>query len=154
MREEAQSAQMDDRIIDLLTYDADLPYGEIARRLGSNASTVRKRILALKRRGVIRKFMVEVDEGSLGQKLNVSLGVDVDPTKFINAAKRLTAIPEVAMAFHTSGGHDIFLILWTKDRESLAKLVNSINSIDGGHQRHTLIHNREAEVESRSAPIK
>jgi len=131
VRQEAQSAQMDDKIIDLLTYDADLPYEEIARRLGSNASTVRKRILALKRRGVIRKFMVEVDEGSLGQKLNISLGVDVDPTKFIDVAKRLTAIPEVAMAFHTSGGHDIFLVLWTKDRESLAKFVNSINSIDG-----------------------
>ena len=55
----------------------------------------------------------------------------MDPTKFIDVAKRLTAIPEVAMAFHTSGGHDIFLVLWTKDRESLAKFVNSINSIDG-----------------------
>jgi Lrp/AsnC family transcriptional regulator for asnA, asnC and gidA len=122
---------MDDKIIDLLTYDADLPYKEIARRLGSNESTIRKRILALKRRGVIRKFMVEVDEGSLGQKLNVSLGIDVDPTKFIDVAKRLTAIPEVAIALHTSGGHDIFLILWTKDRESLAKLVDSISLIDG-----------------------
>jgi Lrp/AsnC family transcriptional regulator, regulator for asnA, asnC and gidA len=131
VREETQSAQMDDKIIDLLTYDADLPYKEIARRLGSNESTIRKRILALKRRGVIRKFMVEVDEGSLGQKLNVSLGIDVDPTKFIDVAKRLTAIPEVAIALHTSGGHDIFLILWTKDRESLAKLVDSISLIDG-----------------------
>jgi Lrp/AsnC family transcriptional regulator, regulator for asnA, asnC and gidA len=131
VREETQSAQMDDKIIDLLTYDADVPYKEIARRLGSNESTVRKRILALKRRGVIRKFMVEVDEGSLGQKLNVSLGIDVDPTKFIDVAKRLTAIPEVAIALHTSGGHDIFLILWTKDRESLAKLVDSISLIDG-----------------------
>jgi Lrp/AsnC family transcriptional regulator, regulator for asnA, asnC and gidA len=131
VREQAQSAQMDDKIIDLLTYDADLPYKEIARRLRSNESTIRKRILALKRRGVIRKFMIEVDEGSLGQKLNVSLGVDVDPTKFIDVAKKLTAIPEVAIALHTSGGHDIFLILWTKDRESLAKLVDSISLIDG-----------------------
>jgi Lrp/AsnC family transcriptional regulator for asnA, asnC and gidA len=131
VREETQSAQMDDKIIDLLRYDADLPYKEIARRLGSNESTVRKRILALRRRGVIRKFMVEVDEGSLGQKLNVSLGVDVDPTKFIDVARKLTAIPEVAMAFHTSGAHDIFLILWTKDRESLAKFVDNISLIDG-----------------------
>jgi Lrp/AsnC family transcriptional regulator, regulator for asnA, asnC and gidA len=130
-KEVMQSAEMDDKIIGLLTVDADLPYREIAKKLGSNASTVRKRILALKRRGVIRKFMVEVDEGSLGRRLNVSLAVDVDPTKFIDVARRLVAIPEIAMAFHTSGGHDIFLILWTKDSESLSAIVNSVTSIDG-----------------------
>ncbi len=75
--------------------------------------------------------MVEVDEERLGRKLNVSLGVDVDPTKFIDVRRRLIAIPEVAMAFQTSGGHDIFLILWTKDRESLAQIIESISSIDG-----------------------
>ncbi len=126
-----QSAEIDDRIIDVLTYDADLTYREIARKLRLNTSTVRKRILALKRRGVIRRFMVEVDEESLGRKLYVSLAVDVDPTKFIDVARGLVAIPEVSMAFQTSGGHDIFLILWTKDRDSLTQFVKSISSIDG-----------------------
>ncbi len=126
-----QSAEIDDRIIDILTYDADLTYREIARKLRLNASTVRKRILALKRRGVIRRFMVEVDEERLGRKLNVSLAVDVDPTKFIDVGRRLVAIPEVAMAFQTSGGHDIFLILWTKDRESLSQIIKNISLIDG-----------------------
>ena len=126
-----QSAEIDDKIIDILTHDAYLTYREIGRKLGLNASTVRKRILALKRRGVIRRFMVEVDEEALGRKLNVSLAVDVDPTKFIDVARRLVAIPEVAMAFQTSGGHDIFLILWTKDRESLTQFIKIITSIDG-----------------------
>jgi len=125
------SAEIDDRIIDVLTYNADLTYKEIANKLGLNESTVRKRILALKRRGVIRRFMVEVDEESLGRKLNVSLALDVDPTKFIEATRKLIAIPEIAMAFHTSGGHDIFLILWTKDRESLTQFIKIITSIDG-----------------------
>ncbi len=126
-----QSAEIDDRIIDVLTHDADLTYTEIGRKLRLNASTVRKRILALKRRAVIRRFMVEVDEETLGRKLNVSLAVDADPTKFIDVARRLIAIPEVAMAFQTSGGHDIFLILWTKDRESLTQIVKNISSIAG-----------------------
>ena len=126
-----QSAEIDDKIIDILTHDAYLTYREIGRKLGLNASTVRKRILALKRRGVIRRFMVEVDEEALGRKLNVSLAVDVDPTKFIAVARRLIAVPEVAMAFQTSGGHDIFLILWTKDRESLTQFIKIITSIDG-----------------------
>ncbi len=45
-----QSAEIDDKIIDILTHDAYLTYREIGRKLGLNASTVRKRILALKRR--------------------------------------------------------------------------------------------------------
>jgi DNA-binding Lrp family transcriptional regulator len=126
-----QSAEMDDRIIDILTHDADLTYKEIAGKLGLNESTVRKRILALKRKGVIRKFIVEVDEESLGRKLNVSLALDVDPTKFIEVTRRLRVIPEVAIALHTSGGHGIFLILWTKDRETLGQFIKSISSIDG-----------------------
>jgi DNA-binding Lrp family transcriptional regulator len=130
-KEVMQSAEMDDRIIDILTHDADLTYKEIAGKLGLNESTVRKRILALKRRGVIRRFIVEVDEESLGRKLNVSLALDVDPTKFIEVTRILKVIPEVAIALHTSGGHDIFLILWTKDRETLAQFIKSISSIDG-----------------------
>jgi len=130
-KEILQSAEIDDKIIDVLTHDAYLTYREIGSKLGLNASTVRKRILALKRRGVIRRFIVEVDEEALGRKLNVSLAVDVDPTKFIAVARRLIAVPEVAMAFQTSGGHDIFLILWTKDRDSLTQIVKSISSIDG-----------------------
>ncbi len=126
-----QSAEIDDRIIDVLSYDADLTYREIARQLKLNASTVRKRILALKRRGVIRRIMIEVDEERLGRKLNVSLAVDVDPTRFIHVQRSLVAMPEVAMAFQTSGGHDIFLILWTKDRESLTQIIKNVSSING-----------------------
>lgn len=126
-----QSAGMDDRIVDILTRNADLTYKEIGEELGLNKSTVRKRILALKRRGVIRRFMVEVDEKRLGRNLYVSIALDVDPTRFIEVTKKLTTFPEIALAFHASGGHDIFLFLWTNDRESLDKLIKNIASIDG-----------------------
>jgi DNA-binding Lrp family transcriptional regulator len=126
-----QSAEIDDRIVDVLTKNADLTYKEIARQLGLNQSTVRKRILSLKRRGVIRRFMVEVDEESLGRSLYVSIALDIDPTKYMEVTKRLVVFPEIGLAFQASGGHDVFLFLWTEDRESLTRFIKKITSIDG-----------------------
>ena len=125
------SSEIDGRIIDLLVMDADLSYREIARKLRLNPSTVRKRVLSLKRRGVIRKVIVEVDTEKIGLKLNVSLGIDVDPTKSIEASKRLAGMPETVMGFHTSGGHDFYVIVHARDRESLTKIINKYRSIEG-----------------------
>jgi len=72
----AQLESADDRIIDLLSRDADLTYREMAEKLGLNESTVRKRVLALRRTGVIRRVMVEVDTERMGLKLNAQVGVD------------------------------------------------------------------------------
>ncbi len=124
-------APTDERIIDVLYKDADVTYKEIARNLGLNESTVRKRILALRKSGVIRKFMVEIDTETLGNKMLVELGVDVDPPKLIEVGRKLVAIPEAEMVFNTAGGHDFWAVVWTKDRESLAEVVNRVALING-----------------------
>ncbi len=123
--------KVDEQIIDLLREDADLTYKEMGRRLRLNESTVRKRVLSLRKRGVIRRFMVEVDSGVLEFKLNASIGVDADPSMSIEVGRRLVAMPESAMVFNTSGGHDFFVIVWTKDRDSLMQIVHKIVSIEG-----------------------
>ena len=127
----AQLENADERIIDLLTRDADLTYREMATRLGLNESTVRKRVLALRRTGVIRRVMVEVDMERLGLKLNVQVGVDADPSKLISVGRGLVAMPEAAMVFSTSGGHDFYVVAWTKDSESLSRIIDNIAAVDG-----------------------
>jgi len=127
----AQLESADDRIIDLLSRDADLTYREMAEKLGLNESTVRKRVLALRRTGVIRRVMVEVDTERMGLKLNAQVGVDADPSKLIGVGRELVAMPEAAMVFSTSGGHDFFVVVWTKDSGSLSRIIDSVAAIDG-----------------------
>lgn len=127
----ARPENTDDRIVDLLSRDADLTYREMAKNLKLNESTVRKRVLALRRRGVIRRVMVEVDTERLGLKLNAQVGVDVDPSKLIEVGRRLVAMPEAAMVFSTSGGHEFYVVVWTKDSESFSRIIDSISAIDG-----------------------
>ena len=124
----------DTRIVSLLMQNADLTYKEMAEKLKLNESTVRKRVLALQKSGIIKKYLVEVDTERLGYKTNVMLGVDVDPSKMMEIGRKLVAIPETRMVYNTSGGNDFVVVVWTKDREGLAKVVDHILGFEGVHK--------------------
>ncbi len=125
------STDTDDRIIMLLSQNADLTYKEMAKKLRLNESTVRKRVLSLRRRGVIKRFLVEVDEERMGYKTRVMLGVDAEPSKMIEVGKKLVAIEEARMVFNVTGDHDFQVVVWTRDRESFASVLNQVNAING-----------------------
>ncbi len=65
-----RTREADAKIIGLLMQNADLTYKEMASRLKLNESTVRKRVLALQKSGIIKKYLVEVDTDKLGYKTN------------------------------------------------------------------------------------
>ena len=123
--------ETDDRIVGLLSQNADLSYREMARRLRLNESTVRKRVIALRKRGIIRRFLVDVDADKLGYKTRAMLGIDVDPSNIMDVGKTLSAIHDVRMLFNTSGGHDFHAVVWSRDREAFAQLLNRISSTEG-----------------------
>jgi len=123
--------ETDDRIIALLQENAELSYRELGARLQLNESTVRKRILALRKRGVIRRFIVDVDAVKLGYKSNVMLGVDADPSKLMEVGSKLAAIPEARFVFSTSGENDFQVIVWARSRETIARIVDQVSSIQG-----------------------
>lgn len=122
--------ETDRKIIAVLDRDASLTSKEVARRLGMNESTVRKRITILIENRVI-KYYVQIDTSQIGLKTEASLGVDVEASKILEAGKRFTEIPGIRMVFHTSGEHDFWLVVWTTDRESLSKIVDKVSAVDG-----------------------
>jgi DNA-binding Lrp family transcriptional regulator len=84
---------VDNKIISLLQQDASLGYEDVARKLGMNESTIRKRILLLRERHVITKFSVEVDSALLGFRARSILGVDVEPSKLLHVSGQLSRTP-------------------------------------------------------------
>ncbi len=121
----------DDRIIALLQQDADLTYKEMARKLKLNESTVRKKVLSLRRRGVIRRFLAQVDTNKLGYRVDAGLGINADPAKMMEVGKKLALMPETRLVISLSGEYDFFTVVWTRDREALSKIMNSISKIEG-----------------------
>jgi len=121
----------DSRIIGLLRQNADLSYTEMARRLRLNESTLRKRIIALRSKGIIRRRLADVNAEKLGYKSRMMLAVDAEPSKLLDVGKRLAAIPQARFVFAMSGESDFLVVIWTRDSDSMAKVVDSVGVIEG-----------------------
>ncbi len=125
------SEETDARIIALLQRNADLTNREMAKRLKLNESTVRKRILALRKKGIIRRRLADVNAEKLGYKSRMMLAVDAEPSKIVEVGKKLAVIPQARFVFAMSGEFDFLVVIWTRDNDSMAKVVGGVGTIEG-----------------------
>ena len=124
--------EKDERIIEILQCDARMPYTEIAKMLKISESTVRKRISAIERAGIIKKYSAIVDPVKMGYKTVTIIGLDVDPSKFLEAAQKMATFPEAKYVATSTGDHMIMAEIWTKDGKELTDLITKrIGNIDG-----------------------
>jgi len=120
----SQPDKTDLKIIKMLEEDGRRPCTEMAETIGLSESAVRKRISALQRNGVIRKFTVKVEPSRLGINTVAIVGVDAEPTKLLEIAQRLCEFEEVKCVATSSGDHMIITEVWTKDGRELTRFIS------------------------------
>lgn len=119
-------------ILKVLEKDSSLPYAEVARILKMKEATVRKRILTLREKGVIKKFTILVDPAKIGLKTVAIIGLDVDPTRLLEACERLSQIPEIRYVATSTGDHMVMTEVWASDGKHLAEIISEkIGKIEG-----------------------
>ena len=124
--------KLDLEILKMLQGDSRIPFTEIAQELKLSESTIRKRVQKLQKKGVIKKFTIEIDPSKIGIRTVAIVGVDVDPTKLLTAAQKLCEIKKVRSVATSTGDHMIMTEIWTKDGRELTKLISEkIAKIDG-----------------------
>ncbi|MGQ9719619.1 MAG: Lrp/AsnC family transcriptional regulator [Nitrososphaerales archaeon] len=124
--------ELDLKIIELLQIDGNLSFTEIARRLRLNESTIRKRILALKKKGVIKRITVIIDPYRIGLSTVAIVGIDVEPSMLLKVAQRLCEIQEVKYVAMSAGDHMIMTKIWARDGRELSKIISEkIGAIEG-----------------------
>jgi Lrp/AsnC family transcriptional regulator for asnA, asnC and gidA len=124
--------EIDEKIIKALEEDAKATYKELAEKLGMKESTIRKRILNLIEKKVIKKFTITVDPSKLGKSSIAIIGVEVDPSLLLNAAQKLSEIPEAKFVATSTGDHMIMMEVWAKDGKELTKIISEkIAKVDG-----------------------
>jgi Lrp/AsnC family transcriptional regulator for asnA, asnC and gidA len=123
---------LDAKILQMLEADGSISFTEIARKLKLNESTVRKRVLSLKEKGVIKKFSVIVDPAKIGLGTVAVIGIDAAPDKLLEIAQRLTEMPETKYVATSTGDHMIMTEIWAKDGKELSQILSEkIGVIEG-----------------------
>ena len=125
----------DRKIIEALRENSRTPFTEIAQKLGVSESTIRNRVQALENDGVIKKYTILVDPSKMGYNTVSIVGLDVEPSMFLEAAKSMAEIDKVQYVATSTGDHMIMSEIWTRDGRELSVLISEkIGKIKGVHR--------------------
>lgn len=129
--------QIDSDILIILRDDARIPYQTLGDRVHLSANAAADRVRRLVRRGVIRRFTIEVDQSRLGRDLEAVIDVragDVD--KFRRGA--LTC-PEVTWLAHVTGRTDFQLHVHVAGTAGLNNLLQRFTTEFGASETLTTV---------------
>lgn len=127
--------ERDEKIIEILRKDSRTPNTEIAEEIGISEAAVRNRIKELKKKGVIKRYTVEVDSSELGYNSVALVGADVEPDRFLEAAKELAELDQTKEVSLTTGDHMIMMEIWAEDGEHLTEILTDKIGKIGGVER-------------------
>ena len=116
--------EKDVKIIKMLMDDARISYTNMAKELNITEAAVRKRVKNLESRGVIKKYTVEIDSSKLGYNIISLTGIDTEPEKFLDVAKKLKNEDFAKSVYITTGDHMIMVEVWAKDGDELTKIIS------------------------------
>ena len=123
------------KIIEILKGDSRTAFTEIAKILDVSEATVRKRVKNLEDKKVITGYSIKVNRSKLGYNTVAYVGLDVEPSMFLDAARKMTEIEEVKYVATATGDHMIMTEIITKDGKELMKIISEkIGKIKGVHR--------------------
>lgn len=117
---------VDRRLLRLLASDARRTNASLAAELGIAQSTCLARIAALRRRGVIRRFTVDVDPSALGNGLEALIFVRIRPgARHLMAefGQSMRSVPGVTQLFFLGGDEDFLLHVSVRDAQEVRDFV-------------------------------
>ncbi|MEO9891417.1 AsnC family transcriptional regulator [Aurantibacter sp.] len=125
--------EIDNKILGLLSDNAQMPYTEIAKKLVISPGTVHARINKMKTLGVIKGATLSLDYSKIGWKMTIFLGIYLRETMlYKQVIKQLKEVNEVVKIHHSTGKYDVFIKMHAKDSIHYRKVYqDSILTING-----------------------
>jgi len=119
------------KIIKALQTDARKPIVRLAREVGANEATVRRRIDKLSKEGIIERFTVVLDYHKLGRVIKAFIGLRVQPAKLREIVDHLSKHPDIQVLYRTSGDTDIFAEVIFEKMEDLNEFLEEELRLEG-----------------------
>jgi Lrp/AsnC family leucine-responsive transcriptional regulator len=129
--------RIDSEILMILRDDARIPYQTLGDRVHLSANAAADRVRRLLRRGVIRKFTVEVDQSRLGRDLEAV--IDVRTTDLEGFRRGALTCPEVTWLAHVTGRTDFQLHVHVAGTAGLNALLQRFTTEFGASETLTTV---------------
>ncbi|CAI9831551.1 MAG: Lrp/AsnC family transcriptional regulator [Nitrosopumilus sp.] len=132
--------ELDMRLLAELARDSSESVPVLAERLGVGASVLYSRIRRMSKKGLIRRFTVEVDYALLGLGVRASVGMSRNPKFKEHIRESLMKMPEVVSISEVTGRFDAIVQVVARDLDTLHTVVmERIGRIEGVNSTETFV---------------
>jgi Lrp/AsnC family leucine-responsive transcriptional regulator len=126
------SAEIDNRIIDMLVRNGRASFARIAQEIGLSPHAVAERVRRLEARGIIQGYTALIDQSELGRGLAAYIDVRLAPTTEPDTFERLArSLPATRAVAFVTGRFDYIVQLACKDPADLDQTVRELRSRGG-----------------------
>jgi Lrp/AsnC family transcriptional regulator, regulator for asnA, asnC and gidA len=115
--------KVDRAIVAYLQYDGRMPFTEIAEELGLSEGAVRRRVKQMVDANVLQIVGI-VEPQYLEWQAAAMVAVTVETGEIEAAAEEIAKFPEVTYLFMASGGYDLFIEVYCRDRDHFAEFLS------------------------------
>ena len=134
-----QLDEKDRAIVSRLQYDGRKPFTDIAAEMGISEGSVRRRVKrlidsgALQIVGIVEPQLLDWDAAGM-------VGVTVHAGQIDAVARQLAQFPEVSYLFMASGGFDLFVEVYCRDREHFVSFLSDrLQQVPGVERTETFM---------------
>ncbi|MBN2251467.1 MAG: Lrp/AsnC family transcriptional regulator [Candidatus Altiarchaeota archaeon] len=131
--------ELDLNILKELRKDARKSHRDIAEKLGVAEGTIYNRVNKLHEKGVIKRFMVDLDFSKLGFDLTVVIGLVVEGGHLKEIEAKVAKKANVSALYDVTGEYDALIVAKFKDRETLDNFIKSIMAIPHVKRTYTML---------------
>lgn len=130
---------LDKKILSLIQDDARASFAKIAHKLGVSEGTIHLRVRKMQKRDVIKGFYTIVSPEKLGKGLTAFITVKADPAKYPGVLQSLLEIADISEIHDVTGEFYAMLKVRTKDKESLAGVIDKVGTVKGVTATQTMV---------------
>ncbi len=130
---------LDLKILKELQRDGRVSFRDIAEKLGVAEGTIYNHVSKLEEKGIIKRFMADIDFTKLGYDLIVAIGVMVEGGSLPQIEENIGKSPNVTAVYDVTGEYDAIVIARFSERSELNDFVKGLLSIAGVKRTNTMM---------------
>ena len=141
---------LDRKILDVIRENARMSYSEIGKETGISRVSVKKRMDAMEKSGVIKGYRTLIGEPPSAAGVRYTIDIEALPEEYQNVVKALRADREIEELYSTTGECRIHCIGRSRNRSTMESHVNYLFNHTKGIRRitwHVLLSDLKAAEE-------